>query len=132
MLLIASQGNVHIEDVGADHPPYNSDPPTSGWHTPQLASWGEYDYVVPDETLLHNMEDGGVIIYYPLGTVEQNAEQLDKLGEVARGYRRVVVAPRDGLTGYVMTAWQRSQAFDTLDEAGMRAFLEAFEGIDHH
>lgn len=127
-----SQGNVHIE-LGAEHPPYNSEPPTSGWHTGDLANWGSYDFVVPDERLLHNLEDGGVIFWYPFGTEEENTGHIEALEDLSRSYRRVIIAPREGMpTTYAMTAWQRLQRFDTLDEEGMLAFLEAFEGVDHH
>ena len=128
----ASQGNVHIE-LGAEHPPYNSDPPTSGWHTGDLAPWGSYDFVVPDERLIHNLEDGGVIMWYPLGSEEENRAHIEALERVARNYRNVIIAPREGMpTLYTTTAWQRLQRFETLDEEGMTAFLEAFEGVDHH
>ena len=127
-----SQGNIHIK-LGADHPAYNSDPPTSGWHTPELNSWGSFDFVVPDERLLHNMEDGGVILWYAFGTEEENRAHIERLTEVARGYQRVVIVPRENMpTTYAMTAWQRLQRFDAIEEEGMRAFLEAYEGIDHH
>lgn len=128
-----SQGNTHISSVGANHPEYNSNPPTSGWHVGNIANWGSYDYVVPDELLLHNLEDGGVILYYPLGTPEENRAEIERLEEVARGFRRTVIAPREDFeSGYVLTAWQRLERFDTVDEEGMTAFLDAFEGIDHH
>lgn len=128
----ASQGNVHVQ-LGQDHPAYNSDPPTSGWHTPDLAPWGSYDYLVPEERLIHNMEDGGVILWYRFGTPEENRERITALEEVARGYNRVVIAPREAMpTTYALTAWQRLQRFDAVDREGMRAFLEAYEGIDHH
>ena len=129
----SSQGNVHIGSVSADHPEYNSDPPTSGWHVGNIASWGSYDYVVPDELLLHNLEDGGVILYYPFGSPEENSTEIERLEAVASDFRRTVIAPREDLdSGYVLTAWQRLQRFDTVDEAGMTAFIDAFEGIDNH
>lgn len=127
-----SQGNIHIQ-LGASHPEYNSNPPTSGWHTSELASWRAYDYVVPAERLIHNMEDGGVILWYRLGTPEENAAHIEALQEVARGYQRVIIAPREEMpTTYALTAWQRLQRFDEIDREGMRDFLEAYEGIDHH
>ena len=127
-----SQGNAHIQ-LGDDHPDYNSDPPTSGWHTPDLAGFGSYDYIVPDQRIIHSMEDGGVVMWYAYGTPEENSARIEQLEEVARGYRRVVIAPRENMeTPYVLTAWTRLQRFDDIDEEGMRTFLEAFEGIDHH
>lgn len=127
-----SQGNTHIA-LGDSHPPYNSDPPTSGWHTPQLGSWGSYLEPQPDERLIHNLEDGGVILWYRNGRPEENEAQVRALEEVARGYRRIVIAPRDDMpSAYTLTAWQRLQRFDEIDREGMRNFIEAFHGIDHH
>ena len=129
----ADQGNTHIADTVTAHPEYNSNPPTSGWHVGNIAAWGSYDYVVPDEMLLHNMEDGSVILWYEMGTHEENRANIERLEAVAQGYRRTVVAPREDLeTPYTLTAWQRKQNFEEVDEAGMRAFLEAYEGIDNH
>ncbi len=131
----ASQGNRHVA-LGANVPPYNSDPPTSGPHTAQLASWGTYapDDAVEDQLLLHNMEDGGVIVWYrPADDPEETLDRLDELERIAASYRRVVIAPRPDMpTDYAMTAWQRLQRFETIDEEAMTAFLGAFEGIDHH
>lgn len=128
----ASQGNTHIE-LGADHAAYNSDPPTSGWHTPDLTAWRSYDYVVPEERIIHNMEDGGVVLWYELGTPEENAERIAALEDVAQGYRRVVIAPRENMpTPYALTAWQRLQRFEEIDREAMRRFIDAYEGIDHH
>ena len=79
---------------------YNSDPPTSGWHTPELNSWGSYDYVIPDERLVHNMEDGGVVLWYSYGPPEENTRRINDLENVARGYRRVIIVPRDGTVSY--------------------------------
>lgn len=128
-----SQGNLHIASLQTPHVPYNSDPPTSGPHMPGLAAWGSYTTVQPDELLVHNMEDGGVIMWYELGTEEENNTNVDLLNDVARGYSRIVIAPRANLgSPYVLTAWTRLQRFDELDREGMIRFIEAYEGIDHH
>ncbi|UCH26914.1 MAG: DUF3105 domain-containing protein [Trueperaceae bacterium] len=128
----ASQGNTHIQ-LGDAHPPYNSDPPTSGWHTGDLIAWGSYDYVVPDERVIHNMEDGGVILWYRLGAPEENEDHIEALEEISSRFRRIVILPREGMpTAYAFTAWQRLQRFDEINEEGMLAFIDAFEGIDHH
>jgi hypothetical protein len=135
-----SQGNTHI-NLGDKHPDYNSNPPTSGWHTGDLTAWGSYDYIVPDERLIHNMEDGGVILWYTFGIPEQNNDEIAKLeaaveqAEETSGkrYRHVVIVPREGMpTPYAMTAWTRLQQLETVDQAAISAFLKALEGIDHH
>jgi len=129
-----SQGNAHISE-GAPRPDYNSNPPTSGPHYPNLAGWGSYDYELPDPLLVHNLEDGGVILWYKSGTPEENRANIEALEAAfdAGRYRRVVIAPRSDLeTNYAMTAWQRLDTFDEIDPERIEAFLEAFEGIDHH
>jgi hypothetical protein len=120
-----SQGNTHIAD-GDTSADYNSNPPTSGPHWGTLADWGSY-------VLLHNLEDGGVILWYALGSREENQERIRQLEEVARGFEKVIIAPREDLEApFAATAWERRQLFDNVDQAEMRAFIEAFEGVDHH
>jgi len=129
-----SQGNVHVL-LGASTPAYNSEPPTSGWHTAQLAPWGTYlDDPPHDQLLVHNMEDGGVILWYRAGTPEENVARATALEEVVgTRWPRTVIVPREGLDApYVLTAWTRLQRFESLDVDGKRTFLEAFHGIDHH
>ena len=127
-----SQGNAHIQ-LGDETPAYNSDPPTSGWHTGNIEAWGSYDYVVPEQRLIHNMEDAGVILWYQHGSVEENRAHIEALEEVSKGYRRIIIAPRENMEStYTLTAWTRLQRFDEIDTEGMRAFIDAYEGIDHH
>ena len=127
-----SQGNAHVA-LGTVTPPYNSDPPTSGWHTPQLAPWGSHLEPQPDQMLVHNMEDGGVILWYAQGTPEENARHVAALEEVAGSYQRIVIVPRaDMPTTYALTAWQRLQRFDDIDTDAMRTFIAAYHGRDNH
>lgn len=128
----ANQGNAHIAE-GSTSADYNSNPPTSGPHWSTIADWKSYDFVVPDQVLLHNLEDGGVILWYALGSGEENQQRIRQLEEVARGFERVIIAPRESLGApFAATAWQRRQLFETLGTAEMRTFIEAYEGIDHH
>lgn len=131
----SNQGNRHVQ-LGAAIPPYNSDPPTSGPHTESIAAWGTYgpDDAMPDEMLVHNMEDGGVIFWYrPVEDPEEMQARISALESLASGHRHVVIVPRAEMpTEYALTAWQRLQRFDDIDEEGMRAFLRAYEGVDHH
>jgi len=129
----SSQGNVHVS-LGTSTPAYNSDPPTSGWHAPDTVPWGTYVEPQPDQRLIHNLEDGGVILWYEAGTVEENEAQVAALQEVVAGrYSRFVIAPREGMpTPYAMTAWQRLERFDAIDAEAMQAFLAAYHGLDSH
>ncbi len=128
-----SQGNLHLVSINSPHVPYNSDPPTSGPHMPTIAAWGSYLEPIADEYLVHNMEDAGVVLWYEMGTPEENAARVAALEEVSRGWRRVIIVPRENLgSQYVFTAWTRMQRFDDIDEEAMRRFIDAYEGIDHH
>lgn len=131
----ASQGNRHVA-LGANVPPYNSNPPTSGPHTAELAPWGTYgpDEAPHEQRVIHNMEDGGVVLWYrPAETAEETDARIAVLEEASRGYRRIVIAPREEMpTPFALTAWQRLQRFEEPDLEAMRAFVDAYEGIDHH
>ena len=129
-----SQGNVHVA-LGTQTPPYSTDPPTSGWHTPGIAGWGAYvDEAPHDQELVHNMEDGGVILWYAAGTPEENQERVTALQNVLGSrWPRTVIVPREGLEPtYVLTAWTRMQRFEEIDPDGMRAFVAAYHGLDNH
>lgn len=129
---IASQGQEHLTSIDMPHADYNSTPPTSGPHAPNVARWGSYDYPLPDELLVHNIEDGGVVLWYPMGTIEQNGAYIERLEEVARPYEKIVIAPRDDLeTTYALSAWQNLDKFDEFDADRISAFLEAFADGPH-
>ncbi len=130
-------GNVHI-GTDAPTPSYNSNPPTSGPHYPSVGPWGTHTELSPalsDPYLIHNMEDAGVILWYRAGTPQENRERATALEGAydARRYRRVVIVPRENMdTMYAMTAWQRLQTFEEIAPDQIDAFMEAYEGVDHH
>lgn len=118
---IEDQGRSHIS-VGADHPPYNSNPPTSGWHWPQPAPWGSYDEEQPDEQLIHNLEHGGVNVFY---RPDLPKDQVDRLKDLVRPYRvKVILAPRAANdTPIAMTSWGRILKLETFDEQRISTFV---------
>ena len=127
-----SQGNTHIAE-GNTSTDYNSSPPTSGPHWETMANWGSYDFVVPDQVLLHNLEDGGVVLWYALGSRRENQARIRQLEEISRNFESVIIAPREDLEApFAATAWGRRQLFSSADQAEMRTFIGAFEGVDHH
>lgn len=145
---LASQGNMHI-DFGSPSPiTYNSTPPTSGPHYGNIVEWGIYDQPQRYEHLIHNMEDKGVIVYYQCP--EGCPELVQQLTEVVQPYitqdRHVVMVPNDpawSINGgpplhqdmgarIALTAWQHILKMDEVDSGKIRAFIERYEGIDHH
>ncbi|MEZ4619773.1 MAG: DUF3105 domain-containing protein [Caldilineaceae bacterium] len=94
---LATQGNIHI-DFGSISPiAYNSTPPTSGPHYDNLVAWGIYNEPQRYEHLVHNLEDGGVIVYYQCA--DGCPETVANLEELVRPYvdrgAHVVMVPND-------------------------------------
>ena len=129
---VTSQGRTHIVP-GQDHPSYNSIPATSGWHyNLPLApvKWGVHDEFVADESLLHNLEHGGIGIHYdcPDGC----DELIDQLTEIVDRAEteglKVLLSPYPGMdTAVALTAWTFIDKLDGFDGDRIRAFINSHE-----
>jgi hypothetical protein len=121
----------HIATAETPHTAYNSDPPTSGPHLAQLAAWGVHKEEVPKELLVHNLEDGGVVIYY---NKQADAQTVQSLEQIVGGYHEhVVLTPYSDMANTItLTAWGRILRLDSYDETQVKDFIQAFKGIDHH
>ena len=118
--------------LGVPHPPYNSNPPTSGPHAGRLANWGVHFQAVPDEVQVHNLEDKGVVIQYSCSP--ECPDLVEKLSAIVKQYKEyVLLAPRPGMDKKIsLTAWGKIEKFDEFDEARIQRFIKKFRGIDHH
>ncbi|PWB47781.1 MAG: hypothetical protein C3F12_03605 [Candidatus Methylomirabilota bacterium] len=116
--------------LGMPHPPYNSDPPTSGPHASGLARWGVYTEPVSKELQVHNLEDGGVVIQY---ACQDCPDLVKQLTAIAERYDHVILAPYPDMDRKIaLTAWGRIDKFDEFNEARIVTFIKAHIGIDHH
>ncbi|MEN9935364.1 MAG: hypothetical protein RLZZ387_1943 [Chloroflexota bacterium] len=132
---IADQGQgLHIQNPDDPLPaPWNSNPPTSGYHWGGgTAPWGILTEPVADTLTVHNIEHGGIVIHYRQG-LDQAA--VVELTEVARGLLRqnpcVVMAPRadDSIDSpIVLTAWNYLLPLEGVDAEQIRAFFSAHIG----
>ncbi len=125
-------GNEHIASLTTWHPPYNSDPPTSGPHVGSIAPWGTHTVPIPKELQVHNLEDRGVAVQYncPQGCPAL-VEKLKVI--VDRHDRHVLLAPYPGMdTTIALTAWGRIDRLDAFDADRITGFIRAYAGIDHH
>lgn len=123
--------NTHLQDVETAHTPYNSDPPTSGQHVQNIANWGIHSDPVEKERLVHNLEDGGVVIYYNDKTDERTISRLEQI--VGKYDSHVLLNPFPEMKDkIVLTAWGRIDRLDEFDANRIASFIEAFRGIDHH
>jgi len=147
---LSSQGNTHIP-FGSQSPiAYNSIPPSSGPHYDGLAAWRVYQPDDPQryEFLNHNLEDGGVLLYYQCedGCPELLAELEELVQPYLNASKHVAVVPNDptfvdgsGQTIHqdmeskiAAVAWQRVLKMDEFDKEELKAFIDRYEGIDNH
>jgi hypothetical protein len=138
-----NDGGGHVDDgadcraltapCGAD--PYSSLPATSGPHWGTPANWGAYSTPQPESQLLHNLEHGGIVIWYDpeLLTADQVAELTSYVeGQVDTGIGgrfKFILSPWGGeedLGGALaLTAWRQLRTLDAFDMDAVRAFADA-------
>ena len=118
------QGREHIAR-GAPHPPYNSNPPTSGWHDASPAPWGYYPNEIADEILVHNLEHGGVWISY---RDPKDEEVSNKLFELSKRFpKKVIITLRPKNDSRIaVAAWTRLLKLDRYDERVILDFIKAY------
>jgi hypothetical protein len=125
---VPSLGGQHVQ-VGAQHVPYNSTPPTSGPHWDTPADWSLYREPVPEERWVHNLEHGGIVILYNcaqgcpdltgrLDTLFKTAPR-SKLGNV-----KLLITPYDKVPNRLtLVAWNYYLPLDDYDDAVVRGFI---------
>lgn len=121
---VSIQGRQHIAE-GEDHPSYNSNPPTSGWHYDNQADWGFYEESLPDERAVHNLEHGGIWISYKKNEVSTST--LLSLKNLAQKYNHaVIITPRsENDTTIALASWGRLMKLDDLDKYKVENFIKA-------
>jgi hypothetical protein len=132
---VKSLGNRHISQAEVGLTTYNSEPPTSGPHLPNIANWGVHQEPITKELQVHNLEDGGVIVQYNCPATNPECNPLiEKLAGIVRRYsRNVILAPYPGMNEKIaLTAWSRIDKFDDFDQNRIVRFIEAYIHIDHH
>lgn len=122
-----AQSREHIS-VGKEHPAYNSNPPTGGWHYDQPAQSGIYDKSFPDEQLVHNLEHSHIWIAYK---TDLPADQIEKLADIAKDYgSKIIMTPREANdTPIALVAWEHLLKMDMVEEAKVHEFIEAYRGL---
>jgi hypothetical protein len=122
-----------VPATGANHQPegttinYATNPPTGGDHWPATAEWGVYNDAPPDERLVHNLEHGGVVIYYNPALLDAaTIDQLKSLTrELNKGQNCTILTPRLNIENdqaIAMTAWGWLATVNRYDETAIRAF----------
>jgi hypothetical protein len=129
------EGNAHIN--AGQKATYGTNPPTSGshWSAPAApAAWGIKDTTLPDEVVVHNMEHGGVVIFYK----GLDANETAKLKDLARsltqfGYPKIILEPYPQLSDarIAISAWRWQLKLATYDDVAIVKFVRAhYDGPD--
>ena len=121
-------GNPHIVNVTDQHPAYNSNPPTSGWHTGgNIGPWGVTEQPIADEITIHNLEHGGVLIHYRQDLDPATVGQLTALARQLQQQSPCVLLlprPADKLdTPIAVTAWTWLLKQDSFDATQIGNFF---------
>lgn len=111
---------------------YASNPPVGGDHSAAPANWGVYPLTSSaptDEHLVHNMEHGGIIIWFDPAVF--TGAQYDELFSIYQGltainYRTLLVARSGMATPLAVTAWGQLLRLDTLDANLIEEFYRAY------
>lgn len=122
-----AQSREHI-GIGAQHPAYNSNPPTGGWHYPTPAKTGIYDVELPDEQIIHNLEHSHIWFAYKPDLPTNQIEQLIK---IAKDFgSRIIITPRLANDSPIaIVAWQYLLKMDVVDEPAIRNFVKDHRNI---
>ena len=136
--LVPAPGNPHIAEITSQHGPYNSNPPTSGWHYGGgIGPWGVSTEPLPDELTVHNLEHGGVIIHYRQDLDQATVNQLTTLTRQLQQQSPCIVLeprPNDKLDKPIaVTAWTWMMKLDSFDATTIGAFFRKHvdQGPEH-
>lgn len=117
--------------------PYSSVPAASGphWDPSGVANWGVYSTPQLETQLVHNLEHGGIVIWYdPEALTDEQVAELSSYVEaqVATGLGgrfKFILTPWGGeqdLGGIVaVTAWRHLLTLETFDMDAVRGFADA-------
>ncbi|HEY7737526.1 MAG TPA: DUF3105 domain-containing protein [Candidatus Limnocylindria bacterium] len=129
----AMDGRTHITE-GTAGGPYSSTPAASGPHWPQPIEWGVYTTAIPQEPAIHNLEHGGIVIWYQADQLSPG--EITELEDYVRDWNaseryKVLVAPWGGSDfGHPMAilAWTWLLDLDEVDTELMDRFIDQHYG----
>ncbi len=105
------------------HPPYSSNPPTTGWHWVGTAGPGIKGEPVADELVLHSMEHGAAVVWYKQGLPVEDVERIKDAFGKASGKK--IMLPRENLDVPVaLTSWGYLLKLSEIDEDKIKEFIE--------
>jgi hypothetical protein len=142
-------GSSHVTDgatcranpssCGVAGAPYSSTPGTSGPHWNNPTSWGVYTTPQNESQVIHNLEHGGIVIWYDpdaldAGGIAELADYVDRqVSAGISGRFKFMLSPWDGadpLGGAIaVTAWRNLLELDEVDLGAIDAFASEHYGM---
>jgi len=121
---VEATGNGFHVKRGESHPPYTTNPPSSGPHWGDgVGGAGIHDKEVPDELLVHSLEHGAAILWYKSDLPQDQVEKLKNAFNDASGKK--IMVPRKNLDVPVaLTSWGWILKLQTIDEAKIKEFID--------
>ncbi len=117
------QGGTHVA-VGTIVDNYNTDPPTSGDHYANTATWGIHTEPVQNELQVHNLEHGGVVIQYNDSLTGEEISQLEDIASQCDV--KLILAPRPDMEQRIaLTAWNHYLNLEEVDTDQIQEFIDA-------
>lgn len=126
--------SLHLGSVDEPLPaPFNSNPPTSGWHVGnQTAPWGIQKTPLDDKITVHNLEHGGIIVHYKESLDVNSVAELEVLArDLQRSNPCLILMPRadDQMPAPVVaTAWNHMLELQSVDSDKITGFFTALVG----
>jgi hypothetical protein len=114
-----------IIEVDAEHAAYTSMPPTSGPRYEEPAEWGVSLEQLPDESVVRNLEQGGVAINYNLSGAADIALLHDFASSLPGFPGCYVIQPYEGVPAesIAITSWGWTQTLTGVDRSSMEQFI---------
>jgi hypothetical protein len=110
---------------------YHTNPPTSGPHAASPMPWGVLPNPALRENLVHNMEHGGVVIWYNTSNTSAVTVLREVTREAIQAGRLVVLSayPDMETDTIALTSWTRLDKFGLRDLSAerVRVFIDAHE-----
>ena len=136
----ALSGEHTVTDPSGTSPKWNTDPPTSGPHYPVAAVFNIYEEELELARVVHNLEHGGVSIFYGKDVPEATVDELRAF--YADHKTGTIMAPLDRLGDeFAVGAWFAHEdpamgylaKCTSFDEDAIGAFFSAFQfkGPEH-
>ncbi len=121
----AIASRTHIPEGSNTHPPYNSNPPSSGDHWPTPATCKVYTEEIPDEAALHSLEHGAVWISYKDKNDKDTIKRLT--GLAAGGGGKILLIPRSKDDSKIAVgSWGRVMKLEKYDEQKIKDYIRYY------